>query len=218
MDDDPSALGRGNINYYSSLVAEGTATPDDAKRLLVEFVRQAGVDTSRVDPLLIEHLRDCVSVYLSGRRVLPADPRAGRDKPYGVAIKTLEKAFGLTRIASGQPRVDEEVVCFVAADVLAAILSGKSVDEASYTVASARRAKKLPISSESQVIDAWSDHKQDALVYLRISRHARAIESADPSDGRWTDGELERLYEIFADVPGIILPGEKFGEGRHKLP
>jgi hypothetical protein len=43
--DNPEPLGPGNISYIAATIADGTATPDDARRLLGEFVRQAHAGT-----------------------------------------------------------------------------------------------------------------------------------------------------------------------------
>lgn len=64
---DYDALGPGNVVFTALGVAEGTATPEEARRLIAEFVRQASV--GNVEPRLIEHVRDCFAGYLQGKRL-----------------------------------------------------------------------------------------------------------------------------------------------------
>src|SRR5438093_3111993 len=93
-------LGNGTVSYLASIVAEGTATRVEATSLLHEFVRQA--DANAVTPRMIAHLRDCVSAFLAGKKILLPSLETGRPKSVVVPITSMEKAFGLTRIATGR--------------------------------------------------------------------------------------------------------------------
>jgi hypothetical protein len=210
QDDEP--LGPGTENYIASIVAEGTARPEEARLLLVEFVRQ--VESGKVSPRMIEHLRDCFAAYLDGKKRILPSRAAGRDTAVSVPVKTLDKAFGLTRISSGQPKVDGDTHSIVAAQVLQRMLAGESVDNAVGNVATDRKERGEQISSDSQVTDSWARFKVDGLNCLRV---ARAVERL-PDGGYWTKRELALLCEIYADVPGVILPGEKPRQGRHAIP
>jgi hypothetical protein len=163
---------------------------------------------------MIEHLRDCFAAYLEAKKQLLPSREAGRDTAVSVPIKTLDKAFGLTRIASGQPKVDSETHGTVAAQVLAEMLAGESETAAICTVAVDRKERGEQVSSESQVRDSWTHFKHDGLLALRIAR----IEDGWPNEGYWTNSEIVRLCEIYADVPGVVLPGEKAWHGRHAIP
>lgn len=211
MQDEREPLGPAQINWLASIVADGTATPDEARELLREFVSQA--DAGNVSERMIRHMRDCVRAYLQGRKVLLPNSDAGRDKPIDVSIKSMEKAFGLTRVSRGQPRIDRDIHCAAAMEVLERLLTGETLEVASEVVAEDRRENGLPLSSDTQVSDAWAKYKQDALLWLRIAR----TRDVDLDGKGWTEQELARLCEIYADVPGIVLPGERAFEGRHAL-
>jgi len=147
------ALGPGNIAYIASTVADGTATPDDARRLLAEFVRQARSGT--VEPRLIEHARDCFAAHLAGA--------------------TLDHAFGIPR-GRGHPAIDDDTRALVAMQVLEARLAGKSREMAQGEVADARYDAGLPIHGETQVRDAWKTHRVTGLVWLRALRAVNKCE------------------------------------------
>lgn len=189
MDSDDK-LGPGGINWLASIVADGTATPEDARRLLMEFVRQA--DIGDIHPLLIAHLRTCIGAYLNGRKVLDPAPEHGRDKPVGVPIPSMEKAFGLTRVTPGGPRTDADTFAEAAMEVLERRLAGESFQEAAANVAEDRKARQLPVSSDSQVRSAWSRHQADGYLMLRLAK-ANGVEASPP----WTAAEIDRLTDIF---------------------
>lgn len=201
------SLSAGEVHWLSSTVADGTASPDEARSLLVEFVRQAHAGS--VSPRMIEHVRDCLDAYLSGRRQLLSNAERGEPKARAVTINDLDKAFGLKRATRGQPAARPEVAQAVAAQVLARLLAGESLESASAAIAEDRKDAKLPISSETQVKDAWAAQKRDALVLLRLSRTTE--------ESVWSRSELAQLKEIYSDVPGVVLPGEKPFKGRHSL-
>lgn len=198
--DDEETLGPGSINWLASNVADGTATPEDARRLLVEFVRQA--DTGSVHPLLVAHLRTCIGAYLNGRKVLDPAPQAGRDSAVGVLTATLDKAFGLIRVAPGGPRTDRDTKIEVAAEVLGRYLADESLPNAIASVSVDRKARNAPIAWESKIKEAWNEHKADGLVYLRISR----LPDVDPS-AHWTPQEIARLNVLFYGELWYVPPG-----------
>jgi hypothetical protein len=206
--DDTEPLGPGNESWLASIVADGTATKDDATRLLVEFVRQA--NAGQVSPRMIEHLRDCFAAFLVGKkRILPSRD-AGRDAIVSVPIKSMEKAFGLVRISSGQPPIDADTLTEAAADLLEQRVAGTSHQDALANVAENRKAAGLQVTSETEIGAAWAKHKLDALIWLRASRSFDNL--------GWSREEMDRLPEIYSDVPGAVLPGEKMFEGRHAIP
>jgi hypothetical protein len=196
--DDRESLGPGTENYIASCVADGTAAPEEARRLLEEFVRQADAG-GKISPRLIEHFADCVRAYLDGKKDLLPAPNDGRDRVVGVPVQTLEKAFGLKRIASGRPRVDDDTLSIVAAEVLERLLVDESLEEASEAIAEERKARGEEVTSETDVRKAWASHKVQGLWFARASR---------ASDGLgWSDQELGRLLGIYVGVPGIVPPG-----------
>lgn len=209
---DEESLSPAEISWLASIVADGSAKPDEARRLIQEFVRQAR--TAAIDPRLIGHLQDCFAAFLTGKKELLPSPEAGRNVSVIVKVKTLEKAFGLTRAMSGQPPIDSDTLCAVAMELLEQRLAGVSHQTALTNVAEDRKQAGLPVSSETEIGKAWTDHKRDALVGLRLFRAV----GLDPACPYWTSEEMERLAQIYADVPGIVLPGEKAFEGRHAIP
>lgn len=203
---DPERMSEGAIHWRASIVADGTATPEEARSLLAEFVRQ--MDAGSVSPRMLEHLRDCFAAFLAGRkRLLPYTPPRDRDDVVTVRIRTLEKAFGLSRPGAGRPRIDADTLTQAAMEVLAARLDGASHQDALAAVAEDRRAAGLPVSNESEIGQAWAAHSRDAPLWLRIAR-----------DQPFTPAEIARLSEIYADTPGVVLPGERPFEGRHAIP
>jgi hypothetical protein len=195
-DDD---LGPGQANWLASVVADGTAKPEEARQLIEAFVRQ--VDAGKLDPTLVAHVRDCFAAFLAGKKTLHPAASAGRASSVNVRIQTLEKAFGLTRVTRGQPPLDDDVLIEAAAELLEERLAGRSHQDALANVEESRRAAALPAAAQSQIGEAWAAHKRDALVWLRLGRSLRGE--------AWTNDEIEQLREIYADVPGVTLPGEK---------
>jgi hypothetical protein len=214
MDDlPPDRPGPAQLNWLASIVADGSATKEEARALLVEFVKQVDERTG-VAPRLLEHLRDCITAYLAGERTILPSPDAGRNESIKVGIDSLDKALGIARVFKGRPPLDRDTRVTAAVELLELRLQGVAHQEALAAVADDRRARGLPITSETEVGAAWADYKRDALVWLRIYRTVDLGESA----AGWTDGEMERLKSIYADVPGIVLPGEKPWQGRHAIP
>lgn len=221
MDDEADHLSPANINYQRWHVAEGVATPDDAKRLLREFVRQAPAmmeylgraqsGDQRGWQYLVEHLSACIGAYLAGRRVL--EKRDPADDTITIQTKTLDKAFGVVAARAGRPDIDSNVLGEVAGQMLRELLRGRSQEDAAMVVSVERKDAGLQVTSESQIRDAWAKHKGDGWASLRLMR----IMGLEPG-GWWTDDELTRLTEIFWDVPGFVRPGERFFEGRNAIP
>jgi len=157
---DDEALGPGTIMFTASGVADGTATPDEAQRLLEGFVRQASADN--VAPRLIDHVHDCLVAYVQGKRLafppVPVGAPEISGPPLPQIVKSMDEAFGLAR-GRGQPAIGHDVRAEVAMQVLAARLAGKSQEDALGKVADARKAAKLPIHGDTQVRDAWKTHR-----------------------------------------------------------
>lgn len=194
-------LGPGQVHWLASIVEDGTATPEEARELLAEFVRQ--VDSGALSQRMLQHMRDCVAAFLVGKKVLMPAASENRHTPIGIPISDLSKAFGVTRIAPGKPRIDRETLVDVARDVLVRRLAGDSLEDAAGTVAEDRKARRLPVSSETQVRAAWTGHASDALALLRVAR----LPDVDPSAPPWSPTELDRLNEIFWGQPWFCPPG-----------
>jgi hypothetical protein len=201
MHDESEPLGPGNVVHYAALVANGTADPIDARRLLSEFVRQAS--TGSVSSHLIEHLRACIAAFLAGKKVLDPAPEAGRVKAVGVPIQTLEKALGLSLVSTGRPPIDANTKTLVAADVLRRRLSNESHQDALASVAKDRKRGRLPVSSATEVGEAWAAYKCEALTWVRLYRAS----GLDPSGDSWAPEEMKRLRKIYAKVDGAVFPG-----------
>lgn len=251
------ALGTAEIHRLACSVVDGTATKDEAERLLREFVRQAERPKA-VDERLIEHVRDCFAAYLSRKRdqwayglpdtekarkayrealepyrepvkayeeaqkaytearkahqagrmtdeewrkVVPPEPIEGIEPiTRMVRVGTLDQAFGLTRAKRGLPALSDDVLKDAAADFLEARLAGRSDDEARAVVARSRWEALLPVSSESHVAQAWTDHKRDALELVGIRRSLRGE--------RWPGDDMARLRELYSGVAGILFPAD----------
>jgi len=139
MQDAEEPMGPGQLNWLASIVEDGTASRDEAEQLLVEFVRQ--VDRGNVMPRMLQHTRDCFAAFLSKKKTLMPALSEGREKPLGVPIATLEKAFGLTRVAPGNPPVDRDTQTEAAMEVLQRRLSGDGFKVACIEVAATRKAR-----------------------------------------------------------------------------
>jgi hypothetical protein len=185
----------GQLNWLASIVEDGTATPDEARELLHEFVRQ--VDAGNLAPRMAQHMRDCVAAYLTGRKTLQPAPRVGRERPIGVPVPSMEKAFGIGRVGPGNPKTDPDTLVEVAAQVLARRLDGESSEDAVAAVAEERKGADLAVSSESQVKAAWGAHQQDALMFVRIHRLRRPFSVQ----------EQERLNKLFWGKLWFTPPG-----------
>ncbi len=210
MDADDAQTPAG-ISWLCSLVADGTASREEGRLLIETFVRQS--DFGSVSQELIAHVRDCFAAFLAGEKLLNPAPESGRATPLKVPIPTLDKAFGLVRATRGQPPVDRDTHCVVAMNVLRRLLQGETVEVATELIAADRKNRGLSISSDTQVADSWAAYKVDALIWLRLSRVVLDGKSRD-----WSPDEQARLSDIYANVPGVALPGETMFEGRHAIP
>jgi hypothetical protein len=204
MEDVSESIGPGQIHWLASIVEDGTATPDDARGLLTEFVRQ--VDAGKVCTRMLQHMRDCTAAFLAGKKTLMPAPRAGRQKPVGVPIPSMEKAFGLKRVTAGAPPIDGDTLAQVAMQVLERRLAGESLEEATGAVAEDRKSKGARVSSESQVRDAWASHQSEGLLMLRM---CKAVEPDSPA---WSEQELRRLNELFWGKVWFCPPGADANE------
>jgi hypothetical protein len=191
------------IERLARRVADGTATPDQAQRLLIEVVRYHE-HGAHAPPLLIEHVADCLAVYLRGKRKFRRDT---------LPVRSLEKAFGLVPLRPvGKPRIDEGTHLDVAINVLEIRLRGQSLEDAAAAVAGWRHAKGLPLRSESQVRAAWSKCKREAVSRLDFYREVAGDSPV------WSDEEIKRLKAIYRDVPDIVLPTTSQSKRRRPTP
>ena len=87
MQGESEPIGPGQLNWLVSVVEDGTATRDEARELLEEFVRQA--DTRKLSPRIIQHMRDCVAAYLAGRKILLPAASEGRDTPLTIPVDAI---------------------------------------------------------------------------------------------------------------------------------
>jgi hypothetical protein len=190
--DDHEVLSDGTIHWIASTVADGTATPEDARRLLVDFVEQ--VNRGRVTERTLEHLRDCIAAYLGGEKKILPDTNSGRPLVKVVPVPTLEKAFGLDRPFRGPARLTEDVVDIVAHTVLRYRLGGDTFEQAR------DRAAADHHKSPSRVGECWARGKQAAYETERVSRSM---------DGEsWTEDDVRRLQKIYAEDSWFSPPGK----------
>lgn len=142
-------------------VAEGTATPDQARRLLAEFVEWHEHRATPPDNL-IAHAAHCFAAYLSSeRRLCPAHDDGKCVKKVGV--RTLDQAFGVVRLTSGRPATEPAVRRGVATAVLQRLIKGDSLDAAAFDIEVERKQKQQPLASETEIREAWADYKREAL-------------------------------------------------------
>src|SRR3569832_930481 len=104
-------------------------------------------------------MRDSIAAFLAGKKRISPARQIGRTEPVSVPVKNLDKAFGLIRISTGQPRIDSDTLAEVAAAVLELRLAGEPHLEAVAAVGSERRDDDLPVASETEVGKAWSSHR-----------------------------------------------------------
>lgn len=177
-------LSDSKINLIAFDVRDGTASQEDARLLLMEFVESVQDDRSelRVSRILLEHFRDCFASYLNGER-------------------GIEAALGLARRRSGRPRADDRRHQDIAADVLRERMYGRSLEEAADLVSERYHLR------ETQVRQAWGRWKQTAFVILLQERVARGPGSWDPEEKarlskifrneKWWASDNSRLSKIF---------------------
>jgi hypothetical protein len=206
MADPTEPLSEAQAHQLIWRVADGTATPEEARRLIVEFVAQA--DAGAVAPELFRHVVDCLRTFAQGERELRPNRNEGRERPEAITVATLDGAFGLTRPRRGKPRNAPAEDATVAVEVLDTALRERcSVPKALERVAETHLTNGRPPWSVSQIKHLWSVHKAAALPMLRLQR-------GKP----WTPDEITRIVKLYARTPGVVLPGEAPFEGRHALP
>ena len=193
MGTDRKPLIESEIDRVALRVEEGTATPKEATELIAEFVRQE--HHGQIEPRLVFHVARCFAAFLAGERQRSPTIQTHYSADW-VPINSLDKAFGLVRPRRGQPRVDPEARITVAVEVLRKMVAGDTLEVASEAVAADRRKNGLPISSETDVREAWADHKGDALMLIRPE--------VSPSGAPWTNEEIKRLTEIDKDLAEVI--------------
>lgn len=210
MDDDADRLSPANINHFRWEVAQGTATPDDAMRLLREFVRQAPAMRDYLSharkgdqqgwQYLVEHMAACITAFVDGRKVL--EKLGPADEAITIQIKTLDKAFGIVGKQAGRRKIDADEEAMVAAQLLRELLRGESYTDAESTVSRERKRAGLPVTAKTHIREVWKERKADGLLMLRMMR-AQDREAG----GQWTHQEMVELEKIYRDVASPPLPG-----------
>lgn len=207
MGDDADRLSPANINFYRWEVAQGTATPEDARRLLREFVRQAPAMRDYLSharngdqqgwQYLVEHLAACITAFVDGRKVL--EKLGPADEAITIQTKTLDKAFGLVGTQAGRRKIVADEEAMVAAQILRELLRGQLYKDAESTVSRERRRAGHSVTAKTHIRRVWRERKADGLLTLRLMR---------AQDGEsWTENEMVRLKKIYRDVRGAPLPG-----------
>jgi hypothetical protein len=157
---------------------DGTATPDDAKRLLEYFCYC--FDNEKPLPFyLLYHLKDAFSSYLRGD-------------------KLLEAALGLKR-KRGRPNDSEARDSETAKAVLYFYLEGMSVEEA------VLRVEQTKFRDDRRVWAAWGRYKQTA---LELVREDKVAQKNKPDEQTWTPEDKERLIKIFHKEPWFTNSNE----------
>lgn len=206
--DVPPPLGPISIYCMVEAVASSTSTPSDGRHLLAEFVRQA--NNGNVDRQLIEHVRDCLTAFLTGQRphVQPMDDPPEINGVLGSlvdeappdSVVSMEQAFGM-KLGRGRPRIDDEERTDVAMEVLKARLAGGTYEAAIGDVAEARKRTGLAIHGDTEVRNVWTTNRVKALRALVIYRGL---------EGRtWTADEQTRLRKIYKNLPQFDFTAEK---------
>ena len=167
-DTNHDGLSEAGIRGRASQIADGTASLEDATELIAEAARQCA--SGRVTSEMCQYLADSFQCWISRKRLL--NPTLdGNGRSFGhVRVATLDKAFGLQRATSGQPPIDNDTLCEVAAEVWKCVLTGKSPTDAIAIVASQRRRRRQRVTSKRDVAGAWSSHRVDGLRELRLLR------------------------------------------------
>lgn len=152
-------------------IREGKADPADARQLLELFCKSR---SNNIPPELITYLQDSFRCYLEGQ-------------------KGIEAALGIVR-KKGRPAADEEMRQKMAVAILRL-----RMQEMDHQQCLAKVTKEFH-KSESIVSEAWRDHKQDALMLVRLGK---ALDKYP-----WTLEEVDRLCTIFQREPWFIAPGK----------
>jgi hypothetical protein len=162
----------------------GTATPAEARKLIVEFVNQ-GAD-GRIDPRLIAHVGMCFWAWL-------ACWSPQRWQQPSQTVSSLDVAFGIAAPPRrGHPGIKPEVRRALALSILERRLAGATLEQAVGAIADERQELKkkfhraVPVASETEISRAWADCKFDALEQFMCSRSAKF----DPE-------KIKRLKQIF---------------------
>lgn len=139
----PENLSPATIHQIAWDIRDGTASPDDAKRLMLLFCEC--FDNKKQPPIeLAQHFYDAFRAILAKE-------------------KTAERALGLARRKS-RPKADTETRTYMALEVLRMRLRGFSHQDAIHEVAD-KFGWGVTIIGEG-----WREYKQDALVIERVSR------------------------------------------------
>jgi hypothetical protein len=178
------------LNLMAFAAREGKARRDDAELLLALFcqcvergeisARSPGADR------LLEHVRESLRAYLTGKRTGNRDDKAGIAE---IKIGGIESAFGLAR-KRGRPEADEHSRMQIAADVVRQRLAGISHQEAVEKVA------EDVGKAESIVGEAFSAHRCSGVVLAHLDR------ADDPG---WSDTEIKILRTILGVENEAVL-------------
>lgn len=153
-------------------IREGNADPEQAKRLLRQFLEctETGRPEQKVLPEpLIEYFRHAFAEYLK-------NPKRGQ----------LERLLGLVAPRK-RPRTQERKHHDIAWTVLERRLQGETLENAASYV-----SKRFNIA-ENKVQDIWAKHKMFALTLEAVSRGRKDPEGR----ARWTPTEASRLEKIY---------------------
>lgn len=164
-------------------VRDGTADPEDVKRILLYYVRiiQRGED---VPAELRDFLKSAFDSYLQNK------------------ASSVDQALGLIRPRQGRTKADENEQMLLAAQVLAARIDGKSHQDALEDVAEDFECGKTKVG------EAWKKQKGQAyhlLRYLRmISGEGPFTESEERKLSKIYKKDRDILRKFFADQPPTI--------------
>lgn len=140
------SLGPGNLTFLISKVRDGTATPDDAKRLFAEFVRLIGCK-DHVPDQLAEFVAEGVALFLAGE------------------AKSLDHAFGLVGEAHRPKGTNSDRDVLIAAAVLRLRLEGRLQGFAESEVGEKFHKSKTVVQT------AWSENKEWAYYTVLVERN-----------------------------------------------
>ena len=171
-------LSPGQIAHLVSLVRDGTPDPGETQQLLEEFVRCVTA-SEPVPPAIMEYLGDAFRSYLA-------------DSPAAGSSRVLVQALGLMHKTAGNPGASAERALVIAIEVLRGRMAGQSHESALLAAGEKWGCGKTKASS------AWSAHRADALLALRVERAAWGPD--------WTQRELTQLRSIFRHTPDLIPP------------
>lgn len=166
-------------------VRDGMADPEDVRRILLYYVRiiQRGDD---VPAELRDFLKSAFDSYLRNE------------------ARSVDQALGLIRPRPGATKADEYEQMELAAQVLAARISGKSHQDALEDVAEAFECGK------SKVGEAWRRQKGQAIPMLRFLRivgeEGPFTESEKRKMSKIFKKDIDSLRKFFADQPPTITP------------